>query len=84
MPNGSPTRSYPRIREKDLRFLSPDRRVSMGFIGFFRSASRLLRHISKPDLKTFWLSVKICFFGIAILGGIGFLIRLLSVTIQGV
>ncbi|MFQ6054268.1 MAG: protein translocase SEC61 complex subunit gamma [Candidatus Bathyarchaeia archaeon] len=56
----------------------------MGLIGFYRSAARLLRTISKPDWKTFRLSVKICFFGITLLGGIGYLIRLVSVTIQGI
>jgi preprotein translocase subunit Sss1 len=55
----------------------------MGLINFFRSASRLVRTISKPDWRTFWLSLRICFFGVAILGGVGFLIRLLSVVIQG-
>lgn len=56
----------------------------MGLTGFFRSAARLLRTISKPDWKTFWLSVKICFFGVALLGSIGYLIRLVSVTLQRV
>jgi len=56
----------------------------MGLMGFFRSAARLLRTISKPDWRTFWLSVKICFFGVALLGGIGYLIRLLAVTITGI
>lgn len=54
----------------------------MGFTGFFRSAARLLRTISKPDWRTFWLSVKICFFGVTLLGGIGYLIKLLSLTLQ--
>jgi len=56
----------------------------MGLSSFFRSAARLLRTISKPDWKTFWLSIKICFFGVALLGGIGYLIRLVSVTLQGI
>ena len=56
----------------------------MGFIGFLQSASRLMRTISKPDWKTFWLSAKVCFFGVSLLGGIGYIIRLLAVTIQGV
>jgi len=55
----------------------------MGLIGFFQSASRLMRTISKPDWKTFWLSVKICFFGVVLLGGIGYVIRLVSVALQG-
>ena len=54
----------------------------MGLMGFFRSAARLLRTISKPDWRTFWLSVKICFFGVALLGGIGYLIKLLAFTLS--
>lgn len=56
----------------------------MGFVSFLQSASRLLRTLSRPDWKTFWLSVKIVFIGVGILGGIGYLIRLISTTIQGV
>ena len=56
----------------------------MGLIGFFRSASRLLRTISKPDWKTFKLSAKICALGIIVLGGIGYVIRLLSVALQSI
>ena len=55
----------------------------MGLGSFFQSASRLLRTLSKPDWKTYSLSIKIVFVGIAVLGAIGFLIRLISVTIQG-
>ena len=50
---------------------------------FFSSMVRLLRTISKPDWKTFWLSAKICFFGTIVLGGIGYLIRIISVVLQG-
>ncbi len=67
---------------KDLRAAAPDRTVAMGLMGFFRNSARLLRTISKPDWKTFWLSVKICFFGVALLGGIGYIIRLIAVTIS--
>ena len=55
----------------------------MGLGSFFRSAARLLRTISRPDWKTYSLSIKIVFVGVAVLGGIGFMIRLLSATIQG-
>lgn len=56
----------------------------MGILEFFRSTARLLRVISKPDWRTFWLSVKICLIGVALLGGIGYIIRLISITLQGV
>ena len=55
----------------------------MGLGSFFQSATRLLRTISRPDWKTYSLSVKIVFVGVAVLGGIGFVIRLISATIQG-
>ncbi len=56
----------------------------MGIIEFFRSTARLLRIVSKPDWKTFWLSVKICLLGVALLGSIGYIIRLVSITLQGI
>ena len=55
----------------------------MGLGNFFQSASRLLRTISRPDWKTYSLSAKIVFIGVGVLGAIGFLIRLISATIQG-
>jgi len=56
----------------------------MGLRDFLTSASRLLRTISKPDRRTFWLSVKVGLIGVALIGGIGYLIRLLAVTLQGI
>lgn len=56
----------------------------MGLGSFFQSAARLLRTISRPDWKTYSLSAKIVFIGVGLLGAIGFLIRLISATIQGV
>jgi protein translocase SEC61 complex gamma subunit len=55
----------------------------MGILSFFNSSARLMRTISKPDWKTFRLSAKICFFGVGILGAIGYLIRVISVVLQG-
>jgi protein translocase SEC61 complex gamma subunit len=55
----------------------------MGLGSFFQSAARLLRTISRPDWKTYSLSFKIVFVGVAVLGAIGFMIRLISNTIQG-
>jgi len=54
----------------------------MGLRGFFQSASRLLRTLSKPDWKTYSLSFKIVFIGVIVLGAIGFLIKLISSTLQ--
>jgi len=50
---------------------------------FLQSADRLLRTLTRPDWKTYWMSVKIVFAGIGVLGAVGFLVRLLSVTLQG-
>jgi protein translocase SEC61 complex gamma subunit len=47
---------------------------------FLQSATRLIRTLSRPDWKTYSLSVKIVFAGIGILGAIGYIIRLVSVT----
>ncbi len=55
----------------------------MGLGSFFQSASRLLRTISKPDWRTYSLSIKIVFVGVALLGSIGFLVRLIAVTLSG-
>lgn len=54
-----------------------------GLNEFFQSADRLLRTLSKPDWKTYWLSMKVVFAGVGVLGAIGYLVRLLSVTLQG-
>ena len=54
----------------------------MGLMMFFQNAARLLRTLNKPDWKTFWLSIKIVFAGVGILGGIGFVIRVISSTVQ--
>ena len=50
---------------------------------FLQSADRLMRTLTRPDWKTYWMSIKIVFAGIGILGAVGFLIRLISVTLQG-
>jgi len=56
----------------------------MGLNEFFQSADRLLRTLSKPDWKTYWMSIKIVFAGIGLLGAIGYIIRLLSAVISPV
>jgi len=55
----------------------------MGLNDFLQSADRLLRTLSRPDWKTYWMSIKIVFAGIGLLGAVGFVIRLISVTLQG-
>lgn len=52
----------------------------MGLNNFLQSADRLLKTLSKPDWKTYSLSVKIVFAGVGILGAIGFLVKLISIS----
>jgi protein translocase SEC61 complex gamma subunit len=54
----------------------------LGLNEFFESAGRLMQTLSKPDWKQYWLSAKIVFAGIGILGAIGYLIRVISVMLQ--
>jgi protein translocase SEC61 complex gamma subunit len=55
----------------------------MVFDEFFQSADRLMKTLNRPDWKTYWLTFKIVFAGIGIVGGIGFIIKLIAVTLQG-
>ncbi len=52
----------------------------MGLGSFFQSASRLIRTLSRPDWKTYWLSIKIVFVGVAIIGAIGFFVKLFALS----
>jgi len=56
----------------------------MGVGEFMQSAVRLIKTLSRPDWKTFSLSVKIVFAGVGLLGAIGYIIRLISVTLSGI
>ena len=55
----------------------------MGLRSFFQSASRLLKLATKPGRSELWLSIKICFLGTLAIGGIGFLIKLISSALPG-
>ena len=50
----------------------------MGLGSFFQSASRLLRTLARPDWKTYWLSIKIVFVGVAIIGAIGYFVKAIA------
>ena len=50
----------------------------MGLGSFLQSASRLLRTLARPDWKTYWLSIKIVFVGVAIIGAIGYIVKFIS------
>ncbi|MEM3736746.1 MAG: protein translocase SEC61 complex subunit gamma [Candidatus Bathyarchaeia archaeon] len=48
---------------------------------WFTSASKLLRSASKPGIDEFWLLFRVCLIGIAVLGVLGFIIRLIFALI---
>ena len=54
----------------------------MGLNEFFQSADRLLKTLTRPDWKTYWMSIKIVFAGVGIIGIIGYMVRLLAAVIQ--
>jgi len=56
----------------------------MGVREFLQNAERLIKTLNRPDWKTFSLSVKIVFAGVGILGSIGYIIRLISVTLSSI
>ena len=50
----------------------------MGLRSFLSSCSRLLKMARKPSRDELLLSLKICFIGIAAVGGIGFIISYIA------
>ena len=50
----------------------------MGLRSFLNSCARLLRLATKPGRSELWLSVKICLLGTLLIGGIGFIIKLIA------
>ena len=54
----------------------------MGLRSFFSSAAKMLKLAKKPGRDELWLSVKICFLGIVVIGVVGFLIKFMSATLQ--
>jgi len=54
----------------------------LGVRSFLSSAAKLLKLAKKPGRDELWLSVKICILGIAAIGAVGFLIKLMSAVLQ--
>lgn len=50
----------------------------MGLRSFLESTSRLLKLAVKPGRSELWLSIKICFLGMLVLGAVGFIIKLVG------
>jgi preprotein translocase subunit Sss1 len=54
----------------------------MGLNAFFQSADKLLRTLTRPDWKTYFMSLKIVFAGVGVLGAVGYLVRMISFVLQ--
>jgi len=54
----------------------------MGVRSFLSQCTRTLKLAVKPGKSELWLSIKICFLGMAAIGLIGFVIKLLSSVLQ--
>ncbi|UCE97050.1 MAG: protein translocase SEC61 complex subunit gamma [Candidatus Bathyarchaeota archaeon] len=57
-------------------------RLTLGLKSFLHSVSRLLKLATKPGRSELWQSTKICLLGIAVVGIVGFLIKLISMFLQ--
>jgi len=55
----------------------------MGLRSWLSSAARLLKLAKKPGRDELWLSIKICFLGVIVIGVLGYVIKLISGMIQG-
>ncbi|MCK4436071.1 protein translocase SEC61 complex subunit gamma [Candidatus Bathyarchaeota archaeon] len=58
-------------------------RLTLGIRSFLQSISRLLKLATKPGRSEIWQSTKICLLGIAAIGAIGFVIKLISFILTG-
>jgi len=54
----------------------------LGVRSFFSSAAKMLKLAKKPGRDELWLSIKICVLGIAAIGVVGFIIKLMSALLQ--
>ncbi|MEM1607038.1 MAG: protein translocase SEC61 complex subunit gamma [Candidatus Bathyarchaeia archaeon] len=54
----------------------------MGLTSFIRASVRLFKLARKPDRDELWLSIKLCFLGITIVGLIGFIVYMLASFIR--
>ena len=54
----------------------------MGIRSFLSASKRLLKLATKPGRSELWLSIKICFLGMALIGVIGFIIKLIPTILQ--
>jgi protein translocase SEC61 complex gamma subunit len=55
----------------------------MGIKSFLAQCARTLKLAVKPGREELWLSIKISVLGIGVVGLVGFVIRFISVSLQG-
>jgi len=54
----------------------------LGVRSFFSSAAKLLKLAKKPGRDELWLSIKICLLGVAAIGVVGYIIKIMSAALQ--
>lgn len=54
----------------------------MGLTSFIRASVRLFKLARKPSRDEIWLSIKLCFLGVTIVGLIGFIVYMLASFIR--
>jgi protein translocase SEC61 complex gamma subunit len=54
----------------------------MGLRSFLTQCVRTLKLAVKPGRSELWLSIKICFLGLGVIGIVGFVIKLMSSLLQ--
>jgi len=54
----------------------------MGLRSFLSRCARTLKLAIKPGKSELWLSIKICFLGIGVVGLIGYVIKVISSVLQ--
>lgn len=54
----------------------------MGLRDFLTQCARTMKLAVKPGRSELWLSIKICLLGLGAVGLVGFIIKLLSSTLQ--
>jgi protein translocase SEC61 complex gamma subunit len=55
----------------------------MGIRSFLAQCARTLKLATKPGREELWLSIKISFLGIGVVGLVGFVIKMLSYAVGG-
>ncbi|MEM3578243.1 MAG: protein translocase SEC61 complex subunit gamma [Candidatus Bathyarchaeia archaeon] len=56
---------------------------TMGLRSFLSQCARTLKLAIKPDKSELWLSIKICFLGLGVIGVLGFIIKMLASALMG-